>query len=183
MRRALTVVSLAVLLAACTKDPSPGAAPSAAPSAASTHVAQDTHDVAADRDAKSLVQLCAVYCESLIAQQNVCPTGTTNILGCTVPLAKGSDAVNALANLAASLDRSDPERYEDLDRAIADERDAYDTFSDNTSCNMAYDINDPGLAEIFPGGRAGLVTCGLQATTVGYRQSSVGAVLKNLANG
>ncbi len=67
---------------------------------------------------------------------------------CGLPLAEGIDEVDALDTRLAALDRSDPERYEDLDRSIADARDAYDTWSDHTGCSLIYDTEAPGVVRL-----------------------------------
>lgn len=139
---------------------------------------EDPRDVAAEEDAAVLRQLCAEFCEPLAAQAEVCPTGATDLMACRMPLAQGIDLVNDLADATAGLDRSDPERYEDFDAAIVDARDAYDVWSDNSDCGILYNTKDPALIELV--GQDQVFICGANATTAGYTQATVGAILRNL---
>lgn len=174
MRRA-ALLCLLLALAGCGGGDNDGQAASATSSSAAAP--------SANRDAGTLSDLCNLQCSMLISQEVVCPVGTTNMLTCVQALARGADRVQAVVDGAASLDRSDPERYEDLDRAIADAQDAYDTWSDHTTCLVAYDINDPTLASITEGGALELQTCALEGQMAAITQSDVGAVLRNFAEG
>lgn len=173
------VLAAAIITSAFIATRSADRDPPAAAAGKTPYSAEDTHDTPVDGDAAGLDLLCASYCEPLMAQESACPTGTTNLMACGMPLAIGSDNVNAVADGSAVLDRSDPERYEDLDRAIADARDAYDTWSDHSACNLVFDVHDPGLTAIYG---TELFVCAAEATTVGYTQATVGAVLRNLSN-
>ena len=149
----------------------------------------DPRGVAAEGDAALLADLCAEFCEQLIAQENACPAfEATSLLECSMPLARGIDLVNDMADSTVGLDRSDPERYEALDAAIVTARDAYDEWSDGPSpearCPSLGDINDPfwwrvsGSSEEV--GKLNMQTCSLRGDAAGARQASVGAVLRNL---
>lgn len=179
----LLILATALVLAACGSDaPQDSVGEDARPSAGDTGAPpEDTRDRAAESDAAQLDELCDQYCEPLIAQEFVCPTGTTNLVSCMMPLAQGSDLVNDLADATAGLDRSDPERYETLDQRIVEARDAYDTWSDHSVCSMITDTAAPFYTQMH--GAQEVQICALEATTASYTQASVGGVLRQLSRG
>jgi hypothetical protein len=182
---AAVVVAIAVTTAIILVNRSgDGEAPAASSSSDRGGPPADPRGVPASGDEAVLDDLCIEFCQTLADNDAICPTGTTNLIGCSIPLAEGIDRVNALADASAALDRSDPERYEALDDAIVNARNAYDDWSDDSSCTMIPDTNDPfwwsvnGSTEEI--GRMNVLACAARATTVGYTQSSVGAVLQNM---
>lgn len=179
MRNTLAMVAITALLTGCSGGDGGGDDGSDA-AASSTQAAATSNPMdpgANEADQGLLDNLCDAYCERLLAQEQVCPTGTVNLIECGMPLARGIDMVNDLADQVGGLDRSDPERYEDLDRAIFDARAAYDTWSDNTQCAVVFDVHDESLIAIY--GQEALFICATQATTAALTQASVGAVLRN----
>ncbi|MBN1092245.1 hypothetical protein JKP75_06495 [Blastococcus sp. TML/M2B] len=188
MRPAVVLIAVGLcLLAGCSSDDSASdsADSSETSSSASSGAPEDPRGVAASGDEDLIEDLCSDYCQTLMDNDQICPTGTTDLLSCSIPLAEGIDAVNDLADASEELDRSDPERYEALDDAIVAARDAYDDWSDDTKCKMVIDIQDPfwwrvsGSTEEI--GRMNVFACSAKAASAGYTQSSVGAVLRNLS--
>lgn len=178
-----TILLLAVAglaLAACgnsSASEKPAAAESTGAQSSVAGPPKDVRDVAADSDVSQLGSLCEKYCAPLDEQMQACPTGTTNLFSCTMKLAEGIDLVNELADATAGLDRSNPERYESLDQAIVEARDAFDTWHDHTSCAYILDISDPAFGVSV----MEAVQCSAEGAAASYTQATVGAVLKNLA--
>lgn len=171
MRRAVLLLAALLALAACGGESGSGSSDAAAGTTSKTP------------DRTALVQLCSSYCTQLLAQQNVCPTGTTNLTACGRPLAQGSDLVTAVQKGINGIPASEGIDLTSVVSAIAKEQAAYGTWVDNTGCILAFDLNDAELAQIFPGGRTAMFICAAEATTVGLTQASVGATLRNAAQG